>query len=71
MQTLDDMLARHLLTPEQHGQIGAWIAAARTPQAILDMPADLWRTLELASVLLGFDADMMAPPPLGTGPDAP
>jgi len=70
MQTLDDMLARHLLTPEQHGQIGAWIAAARTPQAILDMPADLWRTLELASVLLGFDADMMAPPPLGAGPDA-
>lgn len=70
MQTLDDMLARHLLTPEQHGQIGAWIAAARTPQAILEMPAELWRTLELASVLLGFDADMMAPPLLGATPDA-
>ena len=52
MQTLDDMLSCHLLTPEQHGQIAAWVAAARTPQAILDMPADLWRTLELASVLL-------------------
>lgn len=69
MQTLDDMLARHLLTPEQHGNIGAWIAAARTPQAILDMPAGLWRTLELASVLLGFDRDMSAPPPLGSDPE--
>jgi hypothetical protein len=68
MQTLDDMLSRHLLTPEQHAQIG-WIAAARTPQAILDMPADLWRTLELASVLLGFDADMMLPAPLGADPE--
>ena len=58
MQTLDDMLGRHLLTTEQHRQIGAWIAVARTPQAILDMPADLWRTLELASVLIGFDAGM-------------
>lgn len=66
MQTLDDMLERHLLTPEQHGRIGAWIAGARTPQAILEMPADLWRTLELASVLLGFDADMAAPAPLGS-----
>ena len=70
MQTLDDMLARHLLTPEQHRQIGAWIAAGRTPQAILDMPAELWRTLELASVLLGFDADMMKPAPLGADPEA-
>ncbi|MBC7734110.1 MAG: hypothetical protein H7306_19835 [Bacteriovorax sp.] len=69
MQTLDDMLGRHLLTPEQHGQIGAWIAAARTPQAILEMPAGLWRTLELASVLVGFDADMRVPPPLGAEPE--
>jgi hypothetical protein len=69
MQTLDDMLERHLLTPEQHEDIGAWIAAARTPQAILDMPAELWRTLELASVLLGFDRDMSAPPPLGSDPE--
>jgi hypothetical protein len=65
MQTLDDMLGRHLLTPEQHRQIGEWIAAARTPEAILEMPSDLWRTLELASVLMGFDADMMVPAPLG------
>ena len=69
MQTLDDMLSRHLLTPEQHRQIAAWIAAARTPQATLDMPSDLWRTLELASVLMGFDADMMVPAPLGTEPE--
>jgi hypothetical protein len=68
MQTLDDMLDRRLLTPEQHKQIGAWIAAARTPQAILDMPAELWRTLELASVLMGFDDDMMVPAPLGADP---
>lgn len=68
MQTLDDMLSHHLLSPEQHGQIGAWIAAARTPQAILDMPSDLWRTLELASVLLGFDADMALPAPAGADP---
>lgn len=65
MQTLDDMLSRHFLSPEQHGQIAAWIAAARTPQAILDMPADLWRALELASVLIGFSGDMALPPPFG------
>ena len=69
MQTLDDMLSRHLLTPEQHAQIAAWIAAAKTPQAILQMPAELWRSLELASVLMGFDADMMLPAPLGAAPD--
>jgi hypothetical protein len=69
MQTLDDMLNRHLLTPEQHGAISAWVAAARTPQAILEMPRDLWRTLEVASVLMGFDADLMQPAPLGAEPD--
>ncbi len=67
MQTLDEMLSRHLLTREQHGQIGAWIADLRTPQAIMDMPPHLWRALELASVLMGFDADLMQPPPMGTG----
>jgi len=69
MQTLDEMLSRHLLSPEQHGQISAWIAAARTPQAILEMPTELWRTLELASMLLGFDADMMRPAPMGAAPE--
>lgn len=69
MQTLDEMLERHLLTPAQHEQISAWVAGARTPQAILEMPPELWRTLELASVLMGFDADMMLPAPLGAQPD--
>ena len=69
MQTLDDMLSRHLLTPEQHAQIAAWIAMAKTPQAILEMPSHLWRNLELASVLMGFDADMMVPAPLGESPE--
>ncbi len=58
MQTLDEMLSRHLLSSDQHGQIRAWIAAARTPNAIMDMPTDLWRALELASVLMDFDADI-------------
>ncbi|MED5620934.1 hypothetical protein [Ideonella sp. BN130291] len=62
MQTLDDMLDLHLLTPDQHAEIGAWIAQARTPEAILEMPAPLWRKLELASVLMGFDADMAKAP---------
>lgn len=36
--------------------MGAWIANVRTPEAILRMPAPLWRALELASVLMEFDA---------------
>jgi hypothetical protein len=63
MQTLDEMLTRRLLTPDQHAEIAAWVAQARTPEAILQMPPALWRTLELASVLLGFDADVTQPPP--------
>ena len=62
MQTLDEMLDRKLLTAEQHAQIGAWIAVARTPEAIRQMPAPLWRTLELASVLMDVDADLLQPP---------
>ena len=58
MQTLDEMLTLRLLTADQHAQIGAWIAQARTPEAIAAMPSGLWRTLELASVLMGFDADV-------------
>ena len=61
MKTIDEMLSRRLLTPEQHGEIGAWIAAARTPEGILRMPAHLWRPLELASVLMGVDADLVQP----------
>ena len=58
MQTLNEMLSRHLLTPEQHTHIRTWIAEARTPQGILDMPPHLWRALSLASVLMGVDADI-------------
>lgn len=65
MQTLDEMLSRSLLTPTQHAQIGAWIAHARSPERIQQMPAPLWRTLELASILMDVDADLMRNPPLG------
>ena len=66
MQTLDEMLALHLLTADQHAQIGAWIAEVRTPEAIAQMPADLWRALSLASVLMGFDSDITQAPWLNT-----
>ena len=62
MQTLDEMLNRSLLTPEQHAAIGAWIACAKTPEAIRGMPAPLWRSLELASALMNLDADLTQPP---------
>jgi len=38
------------------------ISTARTPEAIMQMPAGLWRSLELASVLMGVDADLSQPP---------
>jgi len=68
MQTLDDMLRLNLLTAEQHAEIGAWVAKARTPEAIMRMPAPLWRRLELASVLMGFDADISQAPLLRLDP---
>ena len=61
MQTLDEMRSLHLLTLDQHARIGAWIAAGKTPEAILRMPAELWRALELASVLMNLDADLTQP----------
>jgi len=64
MQTLDEMLSLNLLTPEQHFEIGAYIAKARTPELIMQMPPSLWRTLELASVLMNVDADLTRPPDL-------
>lgn len=64
MQTLDEMLSRNLLTPTQHAEIGAWIAQARTPERIREMPEPLWRSLALASVLMDVDADLMQPPML-------
>ena len=65
MQTLDDMRQRHLLTSDQHARIHAWVTRVRTPEAILAMPADLWRALSLASVLMNIDADLVQPPALG------
>jgi hypothetical protein len=62
VKTLDEMLSRRLLSPQQHGEIAAWVAMARTPEAILQMPAALWRTLELASVLMNIDAELLQPP---------
>lgn len=62
MKTIDEMLSLKLLTPDQHADIGAWVAHARTPEAIMQMPAPLWRSLELASVLMDFDADLQRPP---------
>jgi hypothetical protein len=62
MQTLDEMLALHLLTADQHAEIRAWVAQAKTPEAIMQMRPALWRRLELASVLMNFDADLMQPP---------
>ena len=62
MQTLNEMLSRKLLTVDQHAEIGAWISQARTPDAILAMPPALWRSLELASVLMDFDGDVSQAP---------
>jgi hypothetical protein len=67
METLDDMHRRHLLTREQHAEIGAWVAAGKTPEAILAMPSHLWRALALASVLMNVDAELMQPPDLDGG----
>jgi polysaccharide deacetylase 2 family uncharacterized protein YibQ len=62
MKTLDEMLSLNLLSVSQHAEIAAWIAQARTPERIMQMPAPLWRSLELASVLLNVDADLLQPP---------
>jgi hypothetical protein len=62
VKTLDEMLSLRLISREQHAEIGSWIAEARTPQAIMRMPAPLWRALELASVLMDVDADLRQPP---------
>ncbi len=65
METLDDMRDRHLLTAEQHAEIGAWVASGRTPEAILAMPTHLWRALTLASALMNIDAELLQPPLFG------
>ncbi len=67
VKTIDEMLSLNLLTADQHQQIGAWIAQQRTPDGIRQMPAPLWRALELASVLMNFDAPLLQPPCLEEG----
>jgi hypothetical protein len=66
MQTLDEMRDRKLLTAEQHEQIRDWIRDHRSPEAILDMPPRLWRSLALASMLMNVDADLTLPYVPGT-----
>jgi hypothetical protein len=61
MQTLDEMLAMNLLTPDQHGEIASWVRHHKSPDRIMQMPPHLWRALELASVLMDFDVDVSAP----------
>jgi hypothetical protein len=53
-----------LLTPEQHGQISAWIAQANSPEEILKMPPVLWNAIERASEVMGIDNDLRRPPAL-------
>jgi len=67
MQTLDEMLNRSLLTADQHAGIRDWIRRAKTPDAILQMPAPLWRSLALASLLMNVDADLTQPALLSAG----
>jgi ferric-dicitrate binding protein FerR (iron transport regulator) len=55
------------LTPAQHAEISAWIAQAKTPEAIMQMPEALWRSLALASALMNIDADLIQPPLLSAG----
>ncbi len=62
VQTLDEMRDRKLLNPSQHGEIAAWIATAKTPDAIQQMPTPLWRALALASVLMNVDAELTQSP---------
>ena len=64
MKTIDEMLHLDLLTPAQHHDISAWIAQARTPEEILQMPTALWQALERASATMGVDADLLRPPAL-------
>ena len=67
MQTLDEMLERKLLSRSQHADIRDWIVQARSVEAILQMPAPLWQSFGLASVLMNVDADLTQAPLLSAG----
>ena len=55
------------VTARQHADISTWIRQAKTPEAILQMPESLWRSLALASALMNVDADLTQPPLLSDG----
>lgn len=62
MKTIDEMLNLALLTSDQHHQITAWIADAKSPEEILKMPTALWQAVERASAIMGIDDDLVRPP---------
>ena len=59
MQTLDEMRSARFLSDTQHADISAWIIQCSTPDEIMQMPAHLWRALQLASMLMNVDADLL------------
>ena len=65
MKTIDEMLNLGLLTPQQHTEIASWVSRHHTPEAIMAMPALLWRAVEAASLAMNIDADLTRPPTLG------
>ena len=67
MKTIDEMLNLALLTADEHQQISAWIAQAKSPDEILKMPPPLWRAVERASAVMGIDEDLLRPPALDAG----
>lgn len=64
MKTIDEMLHLDLLTPQQHGEISAWIARSASPDEILQMPPPLWHAVERASQVMGIHEDLLRPPAL-------
>lgn len=67
MKTIDEMLNLDLLSPEQHSEIGAWIARSETPEEIMKMPPALWQALERAGEVMGVHDDLERPPSLDAG----
>ncbi len=63
MKTIDEMRHLDLLSAAEHREIAAWVARARTPEAIMAMPPHLWRAIEAAAVAMNIDADLTRLPP--------
>jgi hypothetical protein len=51
LRTIDEMLTRRLLTAAHYHEIRAWISAARTPEAMMQMPARLWLRNPISAVI--------------------